>query len=189
MATRWFPRRSSIAAGVIAALIPLAVAGQIVYRYLDADGRTVYSDRPPPANARDVEVRRLTPNTIEVDQAALAVERARASSPVTLYTFDCGEPCSRAETLLAQRGVPHATIVVTEADGAEKLKKLTGEMQAPVLQAGDKVARGFNEAQWQALLDAAGYPKVGSSRQASPEPPRPRAQSPAPPAGTGYPKD
>lgn len=188
MATNTFIRRSSIAAGIVAVLIPLAVFGQAqtVYRYLDADGRIVYSDRPPPATARDVETRRLTPNTIEVDQATLAIERARASFPVTLYTFDCGEPCSRAETLLTQRGVPHATVIVTEATGAEKLRKLTGEMQAPVLQAGDKLARGFNEAQWQALLDAAGYPKFGSSRQANPEKPR---QAPPAPAINDYPRD
>lgn len=191
MATRWFPRRSTIAAGAMVALAPLVVAGQAqtVYRYVDADGRIVYSDRPPPPGIKGVETRRVTPNTIEVDQTALALERARTAFPVTLYTFNCGEPCSSAEALLVQRGIPYATVIVTEAAGADKLKKLTGELQAPVLQAGEKTVRGFSEPQWQSLLDAAGYPKAAPSRRPPPEAPKTQAPAPPVPVSGSYPKD
>ena len=110
---------------------------------------------------------------------------------MTLYTFACGDVCDRAEALLNRRGVPYKTVNVQEQSGAEKLKKLTGELQAPVLQAGDKLmVKGFSEAQWQMLLDNAGYPKrrrhAGQRRpRHRPRPPRhPRQQLPPRRAGT-----
>jgi glutaredoxin len=188
------PVRAAVVFGVLAATAALATAqGQTVYRYLDADGKPAYSDRPP-ANAKDVEAKRLTPNTIDVDQATLALQKAQGSFPVTLYTFACGDVCDRAEALLNRRGVPFATVNVADSSGADKLKKLTGDLQAPVLQVGDKLqARGYNEAQWQSLLDTAGYPKAPSSRRgaAAAEPPKPAAAPKplAPAPSGGYPKD
>ena len=64
--------------------------------------------------------------------------------------------------------MPYTTVNVQEQTGAEKLQKLTGELQAPVLQAGDKLmVKGFSEAQWQMLLDNAGYPAAPSTRRAA----------------------
>jgi glutaredoxin len=101
---------------------------------------------------------------------------------VTLYTFACGAVCESAEGLLNRRGVPYTTVNVEDAKGAEQLKKLTGEQQAPVLQLGDKlVAKGFNEARWQAMLDEAGYPKSAPRRVATKGAPPPDL-APAQPA-------
>jgi len=138
-----------------------------VYRYLDADGRVVYSDRVPPGGAPDVQTKRVYGNTIETDGTPLAVRYASERYPVTLYTFPCGEACDSAAALLNRRGVPFATINVEDANNAEKLKQLTGELEAPVMQVGDKlVAKGFNEAKWHAMLDQAGYPKTPARRTA-----------------------
>ena len=49
--------------------------------------------------------------------------------------------------------------------------KATGELQAPVLQIGDKqFAKGYSEARWTAMLDEAGYPKAPANRRAAPTP-------------------
>jgi glutaredoxin len=104
--------------------------------------------------------------------------------------------CENAEGLLNRRGVPFTTINVEDAKGAEQLKKLTGEQQAPVLVIGDKlIAKGFNEARWTAMLDEAGYPKSGPRRvavkvPAESAPAAPPAAAPAalPVPGGGYPK-
>jgi hypothetical protein len=67
-----------------------------------------------------------------------------------------------------------------------------------VLQVGDKLmVKGFGEAQWQSLLDTAGYPKSPPSRRqaASADAPKPGAEpaKPAPSARPakpgGYPQD
>jgi glutaredoxin len=192
------PAAALIAFGLLAAMAGAAFGqGQTVYRYTDADGRIVYSDHPPP-NARDVEAKQLTPNYIEIDQTTLASQKAQQLFPVTLYTFACGEVCDRAEALLNRRGVPFTTVNVADSNGAEKLKKLTGDVQAPVLQVGDKLlVKGYGEAQWQALLDTAGYPKSPPSRRTVPaaEAPKPGADAAKPAAAAkpakpgGYPQD
>ena len=113
---------------------------------------------------------------------------------MTLYTFACGSVCENAEGLLNRRGVPFTTVNVEDAKGAEQLKKLTGEQQAPVLLIGDKlIAKGFNEARWTAMLDEAGYPKSAPRRVAVKVPAEAPAAAPAAPAaapvpGGGYPK-
>ena len=171
-----------------------------VYRYVDPDGRVIYSDRAPPSNAREVQAKRLGANFIENSQMPLAARQAMERFPVTLFTFKCGEVCDSAEGLLNRRGVPFSTVNVEDAKGAEQLKNLTGEMSAPVLQVGDKlVARGFNEAKWHALLDEAGYPKTPAQRRnavpgrAPSEPPATTAakteESASAPPNSGYPKN
>jgi glutaredoxin len=192
-----------IAFAVFAAI---AAAQQQVYRYVDKDGRVIYSDRAPPADSKEVQAKRLSPNYIENNNVPLATVQAAQRFPVTLYTFACGEVCQSAEALLNRRGVPFTTVNVEDQKGAEQLLKLTGAQQAPVLQVGDKlIAKGYNEARWTALLDDAGYPKSPPRRTASraaPEPAPAAAPAPAapttPPApdssqavsvpGSGYPK-
>ena len=140
-----------------------------VYRYTDADGRVVYSDRAPTSGAKDLSTRRVNGNTIETSGLPLAVQQASERFPVTLYTFACGEPCENAQALLNRRGVPFATVNVDEGNNVQKLQALTGEQTAPVLQVGDKlVQKGFNEAKWNAMLDQAGYPKSPPRRTAQP---------------------
>jgi glutaredoxin len=191
-------RRIALACGVTAAVIAAFAAAQAqqVYRYVDKDGRTIYSDRQPPADSKEVQAKRLSPNFIENNDAPIALTQAAQRFPVTLYTFACGTVCQNAEALLNRRGVPFTTVNVEEQKGAEALQKLTGAQQAPVLQVGDKLmATGFNEARWTAMLDDAGYPKTPPRRIAAKGPAE--AAAPAPPAqatqavpvpGGGYPK-
>jgi glutaredoxin len=197
-------RVAALACGILACAMGAGVAaqGQQVYRYVDPDGRVVYSDRAPPSSAKAVQPKRMGGNFIENDAMPLAARQASERYPVTLYTFACGEICQNAEALLNRRGVPFTTINVEEATGAEQLKRLTGEMTAPVLQVGDKlVAKGYNETRWQSLLDEAGYPKTAPARRtltrpaapatttARTEPQAPPQPAPSPPPGGGYPKE
>jgi len=155
-----------------AALICVAssVAQQQLYRYTEPDGRTVYTDRAPPANAKNAQSKRMGVNTIETNELTFQAQQATERFPVTLYTFDCGEVCSNAEALLNRRGVPFSTVNVQEKDGQTRLQLLTGgELQAPVLTVGDKlVAKGYSETRWQTMLDQAGYPKAPAPRRTAP---------------------
>jgi glutaredoxin len=191
-----------ILAGVIAlALTANASAqGKQVYRYVDANGKVVYSDQPPPPGAKNIQPKRMDGNVIETNDLPLAAQQASERFPVTLYTFDCGELCQGAEALLNRRGIPYTTVNVSEQQGAAKLMALTGSNLAPALQVGDKlVSKGLNEPRWQAMLDDAGYPRTPSPRRLPPgkgteAPPTPApAKAPAAPqaaapADGGYPK-
>jgi len=164
-----------------------------LYRYTDAEGRTVYSDHVPPASATNVQVKKLSQNLIETEPA-LGTRMAQERFPVTLYTFACGDLCQKGEALLNRRGVPFTTVNVSQQTGADQLKRLTGELQAPVLQVGDKlIGKGFNESAWQQMLTEAGYPKTPPPRRSQPakvEPPKAEVKPIPPPvvSGGGYPK-
>ena len=195
--------RVALLFGIAAAVTAAGAAAQAqqVFRYVDKDGKVVYSDRAPPADSKEVQSKRLSPNYIENNDLPLALTQAMDRFPVTLYTFACGTVCQNAEALLNRRGVPFTTVNVEDAKGAEQLQKLTGAQQAPVLQIGDKlIAKGFNEARWSAMLDEAGYPKTAPRRVATKTPTEAAPDTPpgaAPPAaatqavavpGGGYPK-
>jgi glutaredoxin len=195
--------RSPIVALSLAVLAVVAAdaGGQTLYRYVDANGRVVYSDQPPPPNVKDAQTRQLPENVIETDPRPLEARQAAERFPVTLYTFDC-DICREAQALLVKRGIPFQTVIVSEEAGAAKLKALTGKQSAPVLTIGDKeIMQGYNEQRWQAMLDEAGYPRsmptlprvpARAAAAAAPKSTTEAAAAPedaAPPGpGTGYPK-
>src|SRR5262249_41113989 len=147
-----------------------------------SEGRTVYSDHAPGPAANNVQIKKLGQNLIETEPP-LVERMAQERYPVTLYTFDCGDLCQRGEALLNRRGVPFTTVLVNKQEGADRLKRLTGEMEAPVLQVGEKlIAKGFNETVWQNLLTEAGYPKTPPSRRIVPQKPPPEAPKAEPKA-------
>ncbi len=128
------------------------------YRWEDEQGNVHYSDQSPPAGARNITRTRIHGEGGEEPlpyRLQLAVDKA----PVTLYVTDCGRPCRQARELLVGRGVPHTLLDASRADVQESLKKLTGgELEVPVIAVGATVVRGFEEGQWNAALDTAGYP-------------------------------
>lgn len=193
--------RSLLVAGaLVVASGALAQAPQ-VYRYIDAAGRIVYSDRPPPPDAKNVQTKRMGANFVETSEPSVAAQVASDRFPATLYTFECGDVCQSAESLLNKRGVPFTVVdVQKDEQGMIRMRALTGEDRAPVLALGEKlIVKGYNEARWQAALDEAGYPKTPAQRRSAvgakseappPPPPQPQGmQSVAPPPrGGDYPK-
>ncbi|HEV2039959.1 MAG TPA: glutaredoxin family protein [Casimicrobiaceae bacterium] len=188
----------SLTAFALLLLIPGLAAAQVqqVYRYIDLDGRVVYSDKPPPPTAKDAQAKRIGANSIETSDLSYATAQAQERYPVTLYSFSCGVVCDTAQGVLNKRGVPHTVIDVSVGDGAERLKRLSGGLDAPTIQVGDQYATGFNEGKWQAMLNDAGYPKTPPPRTTPVgRPPVPIVTAPsttsqtvaAPPKGT-YPQ-
>ena len=152
---------------LISLLLSLALAGaalaQTTYRWVDRDGGVHYSDDPPPAEARNAQQKTLGDNVIESGGLPFAVRYAAERFPVTLYTTsDCADLCRSGRELLKRRGVPFTEKVVhTKADSDALGQALGGDAdpQVPSLTVGRSFAKGYLEAQWNALLDAAGYPK------------------------------
>ena len=103
-------RRIAIAACALA--LPGAAFAQTapVYRYTDPDGRVIYTDRPPPTDAKNLQTKRVGGNFIENSEPGYQAQLAAERFPVTLYTFDCGDVCRNAEALLNKRGVPFTIV-------------------------------------------------------------------------------
>lgn len=130
------------------------------YKWVDADGKVHYSDQPPPPSARKSERKQLGDKPGDVPMPYV-LQQAMKNFPVTLFVYDCGEGCSRARAYLVRRGVPHTIKDPMVPEMREELKKATGgDEVVPVLKVGRRVLRGFEEGQWSAALDDAGYPKT-----------------------------
>jgi glutaredoxin len=160
-----------VLAACLAASTPLSAAQ--VYQWKDEQGRTVYSDQPPPASVRNVQQKAMRGSVIEGGES-YSSRVAREKSPVTLYASDCGAPCDQARKLLGERGVPfNNKDPQANPEAQAELQKLTGKLSVPVLVVGSDRLNGFEAGQWHGALDRAGYPRSVPVRQpaAAPAPP------------------
>lgn len=158
----------------------MAVAAGM-YRWTDEHGKIHYTDTPPPLTARTAEERKLgdKPGSGPVPYE---IQQAVKKYPVTLFNSDCGAACVDAKALLGKRGVPFTEkIPEKNPTDAEALRKMTGgELLVPVLVVGTDTVKGFEEGQWNAMLDMAGYPKTSHLSRLP--------ARPAPVAGAGAPE-
>lgn len=93
-----------------------------------------------------------------VKPAPAPVEQAPAA--VRLFaSADCGLPCQSARDLLKSRGIAFQEVSLQSEASISELKRIAGDSNVvPVLVIGSTSLRGFDPQQYQAALDAAGYP-------------------------------
>ncbi len=167
-------RAIGIAVG-LAFIVGTAVAQQ--YRWTDEKGRVQYTDTPPPPGARDVRKQASAPSSPPKGAQALPYELqvAQRDYPITLYTApSCKEACTLARNALNARGAPFKEVQVYDEKSNEELKKVSGSNQVPVMTVGSSVQKGFEQGEFDALLDSARYPRAGilpPGKQAAPPPP------------------
>ncbi len=180
-----FPMRLACIAAVPILVLATAAAHAQPYRWVDEKGRVQYSDTPPakgkvtPRSAQPVAPRPVAapPPATEGPEPVVpfAVQRAQKDFPVTLYTSpSCKEPCELARTALNRRGVPFSEVQVWDNETVELLKARTGGDSVPSLSVGRTSTRGFEQGEYDSLLDSAGYPAAGSvpaRNQKAPPPP------------------
>jgi hypothetical protein len=169
-------------------LLALPAAAGTLYRWVDPDGRVHYTDTPPPATAKDVKRQAAPGPAADTSRLPYATQVAAKNFPVTLYTTDCGEACTKGRELLRKRGIPHTVKDPQQpAEQQELTKLLAGKLEVPVLKVGATLSRGFSDEEWHNALDAAGYPRNAG---APPPKPAPKAEAkpeaaPAAPEGAG----
>lgn len=146
-------------APVLFAVFALASAHAATYRWVDpASGRVMFSDLPPPGNAKSVSQASAGTPTKD-DDLPYATRKAMESFPVILYTApNCTDTCKQARELLAKRKVPFTEKSVQKEEDMNELRSLTGEASVPVLKVGRQTAKGFAAETYHGLLDLAGYP-------------------------------
>lgn len=183
-------RALATASTLLLVLLVLPVAAQ--YKVIDAQGRVTYTDRPP-AGAR-AEPLRVPGGPAPDPGLPYALRQRVAQAPVTLYTAPACPPCDDARALLRQRGIPHTERSAATSDGVGELQRLEQTTNLPLLRVGARRLVGFSVQDWQAALDAAGYPATSQLPPgyrpapvqvlgAVPEaPPAARAPAAAPPA-------
>ena len=163
-------RAKPIVLATCIAIAALAAQAQTVYKWTDKDGKVHFGDQPPAD--RDATAQRISGGgASSEEQMPYATQMAAKTNPVVVYTSnDCGDLCSKGLSLLTKRGVPFTEKNAEKnPDDAEALKKIAGGFQVPVMTVGSKTVKGFDEANWQAALDDAGYAKTRLPGQPGPK--------------------
>lgn len=144
-------------------LAALAAQAQATYRWVGKDGKVHYSDQPPPpAEVKEVQQKKLGPANVVGSGPNYEAQVAARKFPLTLYTSaNCIQNCKIARDFLKRRGAAFTEKEIRTQEDADDFRKATGseELSVPVLLAGGKAEKGYEENAWNALLDAAGYPR------------------------------
>lgn len=145
-------------------LAALALAGTAAaqYKIVHADGSVTYADRPPAVagGARVTQLGRSGAAATSEPTLPPPLRQAAQRYPVTLYSAPDCAPCEAARRLLQRRGIPYRERRVAGADDAQALEGIVGARTVPALTIGAQALRGYAEAEWDAYLDAAGYPRT-----------------------------
>ncbi len=179
--------------GALAFMLSLGcgVAQAQPYRWTDAEGRTHYTDTPPPPSATSVAKPPVQGGVTETSSTPYALQKAMKESPVTLYTApSCKEACEQARAALNRRGVPFKEVQVWNDETNQELKRVSGGSQVPVLIVGRLKQVGFAQSAFDDALDIAGYPAAGvlpARTQSQPQAPEayvtPKQEAGGEPAG------
>jgi len=148
-----------------------AQAQQTVYKWVDKDGKTQFSDSPPPPEVKDSTSKRMGGGYGDEAQMPYATQVAAKRHPVVLYaTSKCGELCTQGRGLLSRRAIPFSEKNAEDKAIAEEVKGLIGAVEVPVLKVGANTLKGYSEERWQAALDEAGYARTPLPGQAGYKP-------------------
>jgi len=129
-----------------------------MYRWVDADGRIHFSDKPP---AKYLPKNHDIRDGSESGAGGLnyVLSQAMQNFPVTLYTSGECPPCNDGRAYLKKRGIPFTEKTIKTNDDNAKLKEAGGNGQLPFLTIGRHSHTGFTESEWGTTLTAAGYPE------------------------------
>lgn len=137
------------------------VFAQQMYKWTGKDGKINYTDTPPPASAKQSDIKSASGGNAEVSNLPYELAQVVKTNPVTLYTggSDCA-PCDSGRTLLTTRGIPFAEKTVKTVEDGQRLKQAGGAGTLPLLIVGRAQQSGFEASSWGTLLSAAGYPET-----------------------------
>lgn len=162
-----FTRKMQRRAWPLIVLCSLACAAsaqaQEIYRGKTRTGSTIYSDQNLGSNAKPVDLSdkvtvihtRAQPDT----ELPFRLRETSARFPVVLYTRPECSPCDSARQLLVQRGVPFEERTVNTPQ-EHKAYAALGYDVYPTATIGQQLIKGFNPADMNQYLTAAGYPQT-----------------------------
>ncbi|RJX32151.1 MAG: glutaredoxin family protein [Oxalobacter sp.] len=142
----------------ICLLLFVSSAQAQMYRWVDANGRIHFSDKPPPAKYLPKQHDVRDGENESSSGLGYALSEAMKNFPVTIYTGNECAPCDEGRSYLKKRGIPFTEKTIKTNDDIAKLKEAGGGGQLPFLTVGRLSHTGFVESEWNATLTSAGYP-------------------------------
>ena len=162
--------------------VSVGSASAQIHKWVDANGKTHFSDKPPPANVKPAPIKGSTGAAGGVS-LPYALATATRNFPVTLYTGSPCASCDQGRTFLKARGIPFAEKTISTVEDQQKFKEATGATDLPVLLVGKAKSVGFQASGWTTMLNVALYPET-KMLPASYQYPAPVATAPKAPKAT-----
>ncbi len=140
----------------LAMLLAAGSASAQMYKWVDAKGKTHFSDQPPPEGVKPATIKSASAGVAPAD-FPYALATAVRNYPVTLYTTGSCTGCDQGRSLLKNRGIPFTEKTVSNDADEAKLQSLGGD-GLPFLLVGTAKSNGFQRAEWETMLNVALYP-------------------------------
>lgn len=151
---------STVRRGALLGLALLLCAGAAhaqLHKWVDANGKTHFSDQPPPAGAKPAAMKGNAVGSSSADMP-YGLATAMRNYPVTLYTTKPCSGCDLGRSYLRNRGIPFTEKTVATAEDEAKLKEMGGDGKLPFITVGSSKTTGFMQSGWESMLNIALYP-------------------------------
>ena len=141
---------------VCALLACIPASAQQIHRWVDADGRVQYSDKPPPGvKSRPVESRI---NSYTGAPQVSGTAAAGATRPeIKMYATDWCGYCRKARDYFARNRIRYTELDVEKSPAARDEYQRMGARGVPVILVGTQRMNGYSEQRLAQMLKAAGY--------------------------------
>lgn len=164
----------------ISTLFLISHAHAQMYKWVGANGKIVYSDTPPPANAKKLASKSMeTSSSLSSVKLPPELQAAVSKNPVIFYSTGNCDACNAGRTMLKQNGIPFIEKTVKTNEDIDRLKQISGDSQLPLIFVNKSKFLGFDATEWRAALTAGGYPET-SILPKEYRYPEPQSISPAP---------
>jgi len=135
-----------------------------LYKWIDAEGKVSYQDRPPPSGQAYEEKSFTDQGTRSGSNPEINRARAIRDNPVTLYIAENCDSCDTVRSILEMNNVPFEQLAVDEnAELQKKLKNIAGSIRVPTLTIGDTVVQELDRNRIEDALKAGGYVNTNNS--------------------------
>jgi glutaredoxin len=139
-----------VVTGLLLVLAAGVAQAQQIYRWVDANGRVQYGEKPP-AGAQSST---LQPR---VSSVGGATQPASAKAPVKMYATDWCGYCRQARQYFARNGIAYTELDIEKSQAAMAEYKSLGGRGVPVILVGSARMNGYSEQQLAQLLKAGGH--------------------------------
>ena len=136
--------------GLLLVLAAGIAQAQQIYRWVDANGRVQYGEKPPAGSQ---------PSTLQprVSSVGGAAQPAAAKAAVKMYATDWCGYCRQARQFFARNGIAYTELDIEKSPAAMAEYKSLGGRGVPVILVGSARMNGYSEQQLVQLLKAGGH--------------------------------
>jgi glutaredoxin len=142
----------------LALLLCAGTASAQMYKWVDASGKTHFTDTPPPAAAKTAPMKSGAAGSSGAN-LPYALANAVRAFPVVIWTTSPCPSCDSGRAYLKSRGIPFSEKTVTSDADEAKLRESGGNDRLPFLMVGRNKVIGFQQGAWSDALTAASYPE------------------------------